>query len=381
VLHRPPYAVIACSVLFFWSISIRYLVYAMMPTIADDLRLSSSVAGLVIAGSLFGYCVGSWLAAWSPLCRKRTIIAGAFASLLGAALFPLSGSLTSIMVMGFVIGVGTGVYLPLGLTLLLEAGGSTRKGYYLSIHEMSASIASFTGASAVALLLQWTDWRGSILLWCIVGLIATFSFMLMQDKGEVPRMEKRSSFSVPIDLKLVKLLSIYAASTLVVMGLVSLLPLIMVRAWGVPQTEAASLVGSTRLAGLAGVIAVGFIADRWEFRSVLLVLQSFCLVGCLAMAFGGYGLLFQLGMAVMALGASANIGLVPGVIAGAYPAGQRQQAMAISNSVGGFMGMVASPALFGILLDWGFATGPLVLTAAAALLMLFLTRQMATKEG
>ena len=95
-------------------------------------------------------------------------------------------------------------------------------------------------------------------------------------------------------------------------------------------------------------------------------LQSFCLVGCLAMAFGVTACCS--GMAVMALGASANIGLV-GVIAGAYPAGQ-------DNGDGHIQqhrrlhGMVASPALFGILLDWD--SRPALVLAAAALLMLFL---------
>lgn len=381
MIPRPPYPVIACSTVFFWSISIRSLIYAMMPTIADDLHLSSSVAGLVIADTLLGYCLGSWFAAWSPLCRKNTIVVGVIASLFGAAFFSLGGNMATIIGAGFVIGLGTGIYLPLGLTLVVDAGGANRKGYYLSIHELAASFASFTGASAVALLLLWADWRGSIRIWCIVGLIAVSILALMQDKGEIARAKRRGSPSVPVDLKLFKLSVVYAVSTLLVMGLISLLPLIMVRAWSVPQAEAASVVGSTRLAGATGVIAVGIIVDRWEFRRVLLGLQSLCLVGCLAMVIGGYGLLFQIGMAVMALGASANIGLVPGMIAGAYPAVQRQQAMALSNAAGGFLGMVASPALFGVLLDWGFSTGPLVLTAAAILLMLLLTRQMATKEA
>lgn len=83
----PPYAVIACSVVFFWSISIRAIIYTVMPTIAADLQLSSAMAGLVIAAMLLGYCVGSWWAGWLPFDRKNRIVAGVLLSVVGAALF------------------------------------------------------------------------------------------------------------------------------------------------------------------------------------------------------------------------------------------------------------------------------------------------------
>lgn len=90
-------------------------------------------------------------------------------------------------------------------------------------------------------------------------MIALSIFLLMQDKGEIRGGKRGSSISIPVDLKLAGLVAVYSVSTLLVMGLISLMPLIMVRAWGVPQAEAASVVGTTRLAGLAGVIVVGLV--------------------------------------------------------------------------------------------------------------------------
>ena len=92
------------------------------------------------------------------------------------------------MVMGFVIGVGTDVYLHLELRCYWKPS-STRKGYYLSIHEMSASMP-FHRASAVALLANGPI--GAVLYSMVHRRVdRDLNFLFMQDKGEVPRVEKR----------------------------------------------------------------------------------------------------------------------------------------------------------------------------------------------
>ncbi len=373
----PPYSVIACSVVFFWSISIRAIVYTVMPTIAADLQLSSSVAGLAIALMLLGYCVGSWAAGWLPISRKRRILAGVLLSILGASLFGMAGGLSILLLAGLLVGLGVGVYLPLGLALLVEVGGSTRRAYYLAVHEVAATVGSFSGSAALALILLWTDWHGSLLLWCGVGVLALIGFLLVKDPGG--EMGHRSgSQRVELNVALVNSTVSYGVGTMLVMGLVSMLPLIMVRAWGLDQTAAATVVGNTRLAGLVGVLIAGLIADRWGHGRVLLALQLLCLIGAVAMSLDGFGLLFETGMMVLAAGASGNITLVPVVVTAAFPPAQRERAMAIASGVGGFLGMVAAPALFGFLLDLGLGTGPLIVAAAATVAMILATNRISS---
>ena len=369
----PPYAVIACSAVFFWSISIRVMVYTVMPTIANDLRLSSSAAGLAIAGMLLGYCAGSWLAGRIPASRKNRILGGILLSLLGTVLFSMAGSLEFLLGAGVLLGLGTGVYLPLGLSLVVEAGGTSRGAYYLSLHEIAATAASFTGASSLALILLWTDWQGSLRGWCGVGLLALLAFAMVRDDGLMTEGRSSPVRSVPFDWRLIRVCVTYGVSTLLVMGLISMLPLIMVRAWGVDQAEAASVVGSTRLAGALGVIAVGLLGDRWGHIRVLIGLQSLCVIGLLIMSLGGYGSLFSLGLVTLAAGASGYVGLAPALVAAPYPATQKEQAMVVANAVGGFMGLVIAPALFGVLIDLELATGPLLLALAAAVVSMVVT--------
>jgi MFS family permease len=372
----PPYVVIACSVVFFWSISVRALIYTVMPTIAGDLGLSSSEAGLAISLMLLGYTGGSWLAGWLPISRKRRILAGLLLSLLGAALLGTARSLPALLAAAPAVGLGVGVYLPLGLSLLVEAGGATRGAYYVAVHEVAATLGSFSGSAVVAVILLWTDWQGSLRLWAVVGLLAMLSFVLVADeKGGSAGRDGTST--VRMDGRLAASVLSYGIGTILVTGLISMLPLILVRVWGLEQAHAASLVGGTRLAGLLGVLIAGLAADRWGHARVLLGLQALCLIGGVAMSLGGFGPLFEMGVLVLAVGASGNIVLVPVVVTAAYPLGQRERAMAMTSGMGGFLGMVATPALFGILLDQGYGTGPIIATTISAAIMILATRRLA----
>lgn len=364
----PPYSVIACSIVFFWSISVRSLISAVLPSMAADINLSSSAAGILVSVMLLGYTAGSWLSGWLPGSRKLRILAGVLLSIPSAVFFSFAPTYWLLLISGVLLGFGVGVYLPLGLSLMVELGDATgRKGYYLALHEASATFATFAGSAVVALFLLWTDWRGAILVWTLVGVVAALFFGLGKDTGG-DKARRASGGSIPLNFRLVLSVFVYGVGVLLVTGIISVLPLIMVRAWGLSQSEAAVVVGYTRLAGFVGVVLVGMVADRWGHCRVLVGLQLLGAVGCLAMSVGGFGPQFLVGTVVLAAGASGNIALLPAATAAAFEPAQRERAMAISNSMGGIIGMVGSPALFGAMLDAGYAAGPILFSAVAALL-------------
>lgn len=376
----PPYGVLACSAVFFWSLSVRALIYTLMPTIAADLRLSSSLAGTALAGLLLGNSMGNWVAGWLPGSRKRRVMVAILVSLPVAVLMSAVHDFWALLVASAALGLSLGIYLPLGLSLVVEAGGADRKARYISVHETGATLASFSGSVFVALSLPWTDWRTSVLLWCGVGVISLVAFARVPDRdGSTSRWQ--GFHRLPLDRRLLYSCVSFVASTMLLAGLVSVLPLIMVRAWGVDPTHAASVVGYTRLGGLVGVAVAGVWADRRGHGTVLRALLLLGLAGCLAMSLDGYGPLFLAGMAATAAGAGGIVTVLPAVVAEAYPVGQRDRALGTSIGVGGLVGSVASPPLFGFLLDAGLPTGPLVVAAATTLLGIVATGRLATRRA
>lgn len=375
-----PYVVFACSLVFFWSISARALIYTLMPTIANDLGFSSSVAGLVISVLLFGYGAGGWSTGWLPGSRKTRILAGVLLSLPATAAMSQVNGFLSAAGVAFVLGYGIGVYLPLGMALIVDVGHGGRGAAYMSIHEFSATLASFTGSAMVALLLAWTDWHGSILLWCVVGVLATASFIAVRDPEGDERHVQKVREPVQLDFKLFSAVFSYGVGTMLVMGLVSMLALIMVRAWGLSQAEAATVLGGTRLAGIIGVGIVGLMADRLGHGRVLIGLQSTALAGLVLMSLDGFSPVFVAGVLLLAIGASGNITLNPVVVAEAFPPEKRERVMAYATGPGGLGGMVLAPTLFGVMLDAGLATGPILFAAAATLAAIFVTGRISSHD-
>jgi MFS family permease len=371
----PPYVVWACSAVFFWSISFRFVIYNLMPVIATDLELSDAMAGFALSGLMLGYTAGSWLAGWLPGGRRERILWGTAATLPAVMLMALSRDLVPLVAAAAVAGFGAGVYLPLGIAMIVEAGGRFNRARYLSVMEIAAALASFGGSAFVAVILFWTDWSSALLLWTVVGVAAVLVFSrVRKEPGDAHA--RGGARAVPLSLALVSSALAYAATTILLGGLIAVLPLIMVRAWGVELSSAAAVIGYTRLAGLAGVLVAGFRGDQWGHRRLLFGFQLLSLSGLVAMFVAGYGAVFTVGLLALAAGASGTITLLPLVIAATFSPQERERALATASGVGGLLGMVLSPALFGMMLEAGLSMGPIVASAVTTALAILATNRI-----
>jgi MFS family permease len=185
------------------------------------------------------------------------------------------------------VGLGVGVYRPLGLSILIAAGGTTRKARYIAVHETAAALASFAGAAFIGVSLGWFGWRTALLLFCVVGVVALLVFTRLQDRES--RMMAGTREPVPIDRTLAFSCIAFTACNMMNAGLISVLPLIMVRAWAIDPGYAAWTLGWAKLANMAGVLVAGARADTWGQGRVLRWSQILTIAGCLAMSVGGFG--------------------------------------------------------------------------------------------
>ncbi len=370
-----PYAVLACMLVFYWSIFSRSLNYTLMPTVAGDLQLSNSVAGVVIAVMLLGFSFGNWSSGWLPGSRRTRIVGGVLLSLPAVILLSRAADVRSLFVGAGLMGYGVGFYLPLGLSLLVEAGGVGNRARFMAMHEFAGTLGSFSGSSFVAVMLLWTDWRGTLLAASLVGAVAAVAFARVREKGG-PASRQGPRQRVPLDRRLLYGATAHASVAILLMGLISVLPLIMVRAWGLSQTYSASVVGFTRLAGLLAVLVVGLRADRWGHMGTLRVFQYMSLAGVAVMVLNGFGPFFLMGVLVLAVGAVGTVCLLPLIITRAYPSDLREQALAGANSIGALVGMVIAPAFFGVLMDLGLTTAPMVVATITTLLAIFVSGRL-----
>src|SRR2546423_1277533 len=107
-----PYAVIACPIVFFWSISIRTVFYTLLPAIALQFALSNAEGASLASVMQLGYCAGLFGAGWLPGTRPQRIVAGIVLSLVGVVILWAASAVPVIAAGAITIGLGLGCYLP-----------------------------------------------------------------------------------------------------------------------------------------------------------------------------------------------------------------------------------------------------------------------------
>lgn len=362
-----PYPILACSVVFFWIISFRAYLFTVLPTIAADLGLTPAAAGLLVGATSLAYCLVVWGTGFIPARRQRLILVGTLLSTLGMVGVAAAPSPFVLYVAAVVAGAAAGVYLPLGLALIVDASAPNRRSRYMGLHEMMATTGYFAGAGFVALALPALSWREATLAWTAVGFLAWVGVLFLRDESE-SRPAANTPGGLAVDATLLAAVVVFAVCQLLISGLISVLPLIMVEGWGVPQSEAAAVTSWSRLAGAAGIALAGGFGDRWRLAPATRAFFLLAAASTATMAVAPYGALFVGAVFVLAAAASGSIVLVSVLVAQAYPVRLRSRALGVSNGSAGVLALAVLPAVFGGFVDLGFPSAAFVVSAVASLL-------------
>ena len=362
-----PYAVIACSIVFFWVISLRAFLFTVLPTIADELGMSAGAAGALIGLTSLGYTSAVWAAGFLPGRRKRVLQIGIAVSLLaftGVALAPGPAALYATAILA---GAGCGVYLPLGLAIIVGASPAGQRSRNMSVHEVMATAGYFCGAGFVAVGLAVMTWRQATLVWCIFGIVGWVALLFLRD-DPVVRPAPGAKGALRLDATLVASVIIFGACQVLISGLASVLPLVMVQGWGVSQAEAAAVTSWSRLSGLVGIGIAGVFGDRWHPSNTVRAFLALAALASAGMALLPYGPLFVAAVFALSTAASGVIIMVSVVVAEAFPVETRARALSLSNGFGGMIALAVLPTLFGSLVERGLPSAPFLVALVCALL-------------
>ncbi len=365
-----PYAVIACSIIFFWVISLRAYLFTVLPTIAAELGILAGAAGMIIAATSFGYTLAMWSAGFLPGRPRRVIFLGIGVSILAMVGVGLAPGLWPLFLFSVVAGVGSGVYLPLGLAIIVGASRPERRARSMSLHEVAASAGYFAGAGFVAVSLPLMSWREATLLWCLVGVLGLISLYFMRSDPLIRHSEAPPQ-RLQFDRRLLASMIVFGACQVILTGLISVLPLLLVDGWGIEQTEVAAVISWSRLAGFVGIALAGLSSGRLRAK---LAVQLFLLVAALctgAMIVLPYGPGFVVAIYVLSVAASGAIVLVSVVVAEAYQASARTRALSIGMGFSGLLALAVLPAVFGWLIELQQLRAPFLITTAFSTLALF----------
>jgi EmrB/QacA subfamily drug resistance transporter len=150
------------------------IVNVAIPTLGRELATSISVIQWVMTGYMLAFASVIPLTGWASerFGAKRVWIASLLVFLLGSALCGLAWSIGSLIVFRVLQGLGAGMILPVGQTMLAQAAGPQRMGRVMSLIGVPMLLAPVLGPVLGGAIVESWSWRWIFFLNLPVGVTA-----------------------------------------------------------------------------------------------------------------------------------------------------------------------------------------------------------------
>ncbi len=282
------------------------VIAVILPIITTALGLSLAQAGALASARTFMAGVASFPSGFfADLARRRNLLLGACTALigLGALGLSVSSSFPLLMIFMGVSGFGGGWFHPQSLAIL-SAKYREQKAFALGVHDSSANLGEVIGPLAIGLLLNFFDWRATLVIWGIPGIVVGLTYALWGVEGAlaVPRARdyRRAIWNDVVRNKSV--CALVAVSTLRAMGqtaLASFLPLYLSLHLKLPAAMAGAYMSILFLfAGIAPAF-VGWISDRFGPRLLIMVFSLLSVVCIASIPYLGSGTILVVGLGTL----------------------------------------------------------------------------------
>jgi len=365
------------------------MVPALLPAIQASLLLSNWQAGTVVGTLNLGYAAsaypsGLYSAKFGP---KRIICFGIALTAICMFFFTILQSYLTMLVLIFIAGLGVGTYLPQGLMLLSQQYDKRRRGTIIGTHETAAPIGQAIGPLFVSMMLLPLGWTGCIQAWLALAVIPIVSFLFVvpeykPNPNGSENMHEGREWSLGLYATVVLLNSCIWSANL---GLISMIPIYMVRVFLVDIAFAAFLVGATRFSGAFGQLLGGFLSDAVGRFKVLIAVVAVTAVSTIGVAFAPYGPVMIASMVIQAMATAAFFPVIFATVSDHTSSETRAKAFGIINAAAGFIGGSLSPIIIGYLADkFNFKDAflyPVILGFFACFLIIYLRGQLLGNNG
>ncbi len=262
--------------LWFLNFTGRTIFSPILPLLEDEFHVTharaSSIAALVSAGyacSLFFSGVFS-----SLFGSKKAIVVSLMVTTCIYLSMPFVKSFNALSVLGFILGMTTGMYLPNIIPIITEYYSERVWGRVISIHDSAASMSIFGAPFVVLFFLSFVPWRTMFALLAIAYFACGVIFAATVEglKTEGKKQYFQAALMKKKALWLNGIIWIFAAGAN--LGLYFIIPLYLTKELGVSMGEANATFGFSRLGGVVVSIAAGFFADRFSLKKTTFVLLA-----------------------------------------------------------------------------------------------------------
>ncbi len=338
----------------------RQIVYALLPLISGDLRLSDAQAGSLASAFMIVYMLAAPPIAWiaDSRGRKPWIAGGVGIWSIATGVAGLAAGFTSLFLSRAAVGIGEACYGAISPAFVAERFPPETRGTKLAIFSLAIPVGSALGYAGGGKLGELIGWRHAFWVVGLPGLmLAALCLLLPSDKPHAATPPPVEGYLEVWRVPTFRMITFGGAGmTFALGGFAVWMPTFFHRNFGLTVGRAGLLFGAvTVLSGLAGSLLGGWLSDRLrktDRTADLLV--------------SGWGLLLGMPFAAAAIAAPSleastaclflaemllflNMGPLNAAIVSVIPLEKRSMAFAANIFVIHLLGDAASPALIG----WG----------------------------
>lgn len=283
-----------------------------LPTMSTYFHVSSALTNLTLVSFFFFYAVGTLF--WGPMSdkygRKKILLTGTLFYVAASAACAASLNVYMMIAARVVQGIGAGAITAVSMALIKDCFSGKQRETILAIVQSVAGLAPMIAPVLGAILLQFTDWRGSFLVLTAVGLLCLLLAFLYQETlsaeeryegtvwgslGRLVTVGKNVGFLVPC--------LIFSLYNLAFMGYIAMSSYIYVDVFGLSEQMYSYFFAANAALSLIGpMLYVRFMTgfDKKKFALTCFALYVVC--GIFIIAFGSkMPFLFWLGFAPFSL--------------------------------------------------------------------------------
>ena len=350
----------SCWLLFAWLFAYRGILVAMLPSMVSSLSLTNTMVGSLVGVLWTSDALGSFPAgvATGFLDRRKLLALSISLSAIFMLVFITLHAFPMMLISLFFAGLGFGSYYPIGISLLSERFRGSRLGVILGIHETAVPIGATVGPLIASLLLAiQLDWTSILAL----GLMAVPAIVFLLSQTARGKKPLPTSKGIGFRISSWKTYTLIIAFAVCVIGLdtglTSMIPIYMVDVLQVSNSEAALVYGATRVFGILGIVIAGYLSDRMNRNTILVVAISLATSAGIAIALLPYGAFFIIALAVMAAASSSYWPVLMTVMSGITSNDDLPKVIGFQRLFNGLLGAGLTPVVIGFLADtFGFRT-------------------------
>ncbi|MGG1674979.1 MFS transporter [Neobacillus sp. NRS-1170] len=253
---------------FFDRVAINVAVIPM----GQEFHLTTSQTGLLISIFFISYSLMQPLGGWmtDKFGARVMITVSLFSWSLFTLLTGFAWSFISLLFIRFIFGLGEGPFYPSSMSTIRDHFPQKERGRANSFFLSAQNIGGILGTALAAALVAAIGWRGMFSFAGILGMIVAFGFWFLLKPQRIQEKKEGSKKQTKVPLKLLlkieniwKIISFKFLSNIINYGLITWMPIYLVKEKGVDFVAAGSLLAIPYIAGFFMFNVSGWVLDKF----------------------------------------------------------------------------------------------------------------------